>query len=90
MSRKTTINDYSQQLEQLSLATEDLLKVAAIFKAVEAMQAQDPLDPAAQRLAATGRQMAERSAEYFQDSGDEVEATIEQLKADEEAESCPE
>lgn len=88
MSRKATINDYSQQLEQLALATEDLLKVAAIFKAVEAMLEQDPLDPAAQRLASTGRQLAERSADYFQDSADEVEATIEHLEAEEEAESC--
>ena len=85
---KQQLNDYTADLEKLSLASEDLLQAAALFKAVEAMIEKDPFDPAAKRIAQAGRQMAERRSEYFEDEADALEATISQLEAQEEAESC--
>lgn len=85
---KQQLNDYTADLEKLSLASEDLLQAAALFKAVEAMIEKDPFDPVAKRIAQAGRQMAERRSEYFEDEADALEATISQLEAQEEAESC--
>ncbi|WP_110647548.1 hypothetical protein [Salinicola peritrichatus] len=88
LERKIMINDYTDELEKLSLASEDLLQAAALFRAVEAMIEKDPFDPAAKRIAKAGRQMAERRSEYFEDEAGALEATISQLEAEEEAESC--
>ncbi|WP_445511739.1 hypothetical protein [Salinicola sp. V024] len=82
------IDEYSLKLEQLSLASEDLLQAAALFKAVEAMIEKDPFDPAAKRVAQAGRQIAERRSDYFEDEANALEAEIEQLEAQEEAKSC--
>ncbi|MGP9632775.1 hypothetical protein ACT3R7_06885 [Halomonas sp. AOP43-A1-21] len=79
---QTVIDDYSQQLEQMTLAGEDLLKLEAIFKAIEVMIEKDPFDTVAKRLACVGHELAKDRAEYFIDSADDLEETIEQLEAE--------
>lgn len=80
---QTAINDYTQQLEQMTLAGEDLLKLEAVFKAIEAMIEKDPFSTVAKRLACVGHELAKDRAEYFIDSADDLEAMIEQLEGEE-------
>lgn len=82
---KQQLDDCTAQLETLSLASEDLLAAAALFKAVETMIEKDPFGPAAKRIAKAGRQMAERRSEYFEDEAGALEATISQLEVELEA-----
>lgn len=79
------INDYAQQLEQMTLAGEDLLKLEAVFKAIEVMIEKDPFGKEAGRLACVGHELAKDRAEYFIESADDLEATIEQMEGDLEA-----
>ncbi|XGA78583.1 hypothetical protein OR573_08570 [Halomonas sp. CH40] len=83
--KQAAINDYSQHLEQLTLAGEDLLKMESLFKAVTAVLEKDGFDLAkdAERLASIGHELAKQKAEYFLDEADGLEATIGQLEDEE-------
>lgn len=78
------INDHTQQLEQITLAGEDMLKMESLFKAIVNMLDKDPFDLAkdAERLACSGHELAQYKAEYFMDAADCLEETISQLEAE--------
>lgn len=78
---ENTISDYTQQLEQMTLAGEDLLKLESLLKAIVALLDKDAFDLAkdAERLACVGHELAKYRAEYFMDAADCLEATISQL-----------
>lgn len=83
---QAVIDDYSQQLEQMTLAGEDMLKLEALFKALETMIEKDLFDPSAKRIACVGHELAKYRSEYFLDSADDLTATIEKLEDEIESE----
>lgn len=84
--KKTMIDDYTQQLEQMTLASEDLSKLEAVFEAIEVMIEKDPFSMAAKRLACVGHELAKDRADYFINSADDLETTIDRLETEVETE----
>lgn len=86
-TRKAMINDYAEQLEWLALAGENLEQAAATLEAVEALIEKDPFGDAAGRIARMAQESLKQRAIYFLEMADDLEATIEQMKCEQEAAS---